>query len=81
MLANKKHKKQEEGRNLYCKIEGKTALEHLHYIETKLEEMRNKLNNDRTQRWRSWVYKYWGHKKKDIYKWMRKDRKRTTHRQ
>ncbi len=33
--------------------------------------MRTKLKNDRTQRWINWVDKSWGHKKKDIYKWIR----------
>ena len=60
-LANKTQEKLEEGRNLYCKLEGNTALEHLHEIETKLEEMRNNLNNDRTQRWISWVENSWAH--------------------
>eukprot|EP00972_Heterocapsa_arctica_P031223 4597906-Heterocapsa_arctica.AAC.1 len=33
--------------------------------------MRTTLNNERSQRWRSWVENLWGHKKKDIYKWIR----------
>eukprot|EP00972_Heterocapsa_arctica_P005862 865289-Heterocapsa_arctica.AAC.1 len=40
-------------------------------IEVKLGEMRTKLKNERTQRWRSWVENSWGHKKTDIYKWIR----------
>eukprot|EP00972_Heterocapsa_arctica_P034635 5099790-Heterocapsa_arctica.AAC.1 len=39
--------------------------------EAKLEEMRTKLKNDRTQRCISWVEHSWGHKKKYIYKWIR----------
>eukprot|EP00972_Heterocapsa_arctica_P102471 15100536-Heterocapsa_arctica.AAC.1 len=33
--------------------------------------MRATLKNDRSQRWRNWVENSWGHKKKDIYKWIR----------
>eukprot|EP00972_Heterocapsa_arctica_P017820 2632902-Heterocapsa_arctica.AAC.1 len=33
--------------------------------------MRTKLKNDRSLRWRNWVENVWGHKKKDIYKWIR----------
>eukprot|EP00972_Heterocapsa_arctica_P006688 977459-Heterocapsa_arctica.AAC.1 len=33
--------------------------------------MRGKLNNERSQRWRSWVEHSWGHKKRDIYNWIR----------
>eukprot|EP00972_Heterocapsa_arctica_P091846 13545674-Heterocapsa_arctica.AAC.1 len=40
-------------------------------MEIKLDGMRVKLKNDRSQRWRSWVENSWGHKKKDIYKWIR----------
>eukprot|EP00972_Heterocapsa_arctica_P016054 2366666-Heterocapsa_arctica.AAC.1 len=71
MLVNKKQEHQEEGQNLHYKLEGKIALEHLDEVETKLEEMRTKLKNDRTQRWRSWVENSRGHKKKDTYKWIR----------
>eukprot|EP00972_Heterocapsa_arctica_P109245 16085915-Heterocapsa_arctica.AAC.1 len=71
MLVNKKHEHKEEGQTLHYTLEGKIALEHLHEIETKLEEMRAKLNNDRTQRWRSWVDNSWGHKHKYIYTWIR----------
>eukprot|EP00972_Heterocapsa_arctica_P048578 7161249-Heterocapsa_arctica.AAC.1 len=68
MLVNKKQEHQEEGQTLLYKLEGNITLEHLHEIETKLAEMRTKLNNDRTQRWRSWVDNSWGHTKKYIYK-------------
>eukprot|EP00972_Heterocapsa_arctica_P097079 14322392-Heterocapsa_arctica.AAC.1 len=54
MLVNEKQEQQEEGKTLHYKIEGKVALEHLQEREAKLEEMRTKLKNDRTQRWRSW---------------------------
>eukprot|EP00972_Heterocapsa_arctica_P082897 12215238-Heterocapsa_arctica.AAC.1 len=54
MLVNKKQEQEEEGHILHYKLEGNTTLEHLHEIEAKFEEMRNNLNNDRTQRWRSW---------------------------
>eukprot|EP00972_Heterocapsa_arctica_P023045 3389975-Heterocapsa_arctica.AAC.1 len=54
MLANKKQEQEEEGNTLHYELEGKVALEHLHDIEAKLEDMRTKLKNDRTQRWRSW---------------------------
>eukprot|EP00972_Heterocapsa_arctica_P104708 15431513-Heterocapsa_arctica.AAC.1 len=36
-----------------------------------MDTMRTKLKNERTQRWRNWVENSWGHKKKDIYKWIR----------
>eukprot|EP00972_Heterocapsa_arctica_P034127 5023779-Heterocapsa_arctica.AAC.1 len=61
MLVNKKQEYKEEGKTLHYKLEGHIALEHLHDIEAKLEEMRTKLKNDRTQRWRSWVENSWGH--------------------
>eukprot|EP00972_Heterocapsa_arctica_P025743 3788775-Heterocapsa_arctica.AAC.1 len=71
MLVNKKHELQDEGQTLYYKLEGNIALEHLHDIEVKLEEMRTTLKNDRTQRWRSWVEHSWGNNEKDIHKWIR----------
>eukprot|EP00972_Heterocapsa_arctica_P002998 441823-Heterocapsa_arctica.AAC.1 len=40
-------------------------------MEEKLDTMRTTLNNERSQRWRSCVETSWGHKKKDIYKWIR----------
>eukprot|EP00972_Heterocapsa_arctica_P034124 5023308-Heterocapsa_arctica.AAC.1 len=55
MLVNKKQEHQEEGQSLHYKLEGNIALEHLQEIEIKLDEMRTKLKNDRSQRWRSWV--------------------------
>eukprot|EP00972_Heterocapsa_arctica_P088031 12981024-Heterocapsa_arctica.AAC.1 len=61
MLVKEKQDNQEEGKTLHHKLEGHIALEHLHEIEATLEEMRTKLKNDRTQRWRSWVEKSWGH--------------------
>eukprot|EP00972_Heterocapsa_arctica_P008715 1278003-Heterocapsa_arctica.AAC.1 len=36
-----------------------------------MDNMRTKLNNTQTQRWRNWVENSWGHKKNDIYKWIR----------
>eukprot|EP00972_Heterocapsa_arctica_P053715 7912825-Heterocapsa_arctica.AAC.1 len=60
MLVNKKQEQQEEGQTRFYKLEGNIALEHLHDIEIKLDEMRTKLKNDRTQRWRSWVETSWG---------------------
>eukprot|EP00972_Heterocapsa_arctica_P005793 856322-Heterocapsa_arctica.AAC.1 len=33
--------------------------------------MRTTLNNERSQRWRSWVDNSWGHNNKYIYKWIR----------
>eukprot|EP00972_Heterocapsa_arctica_P002287 331250-Heterocapsa_arctica.AAC.1 len=51
-LVNNKQEHQDEGQTLHYKLEGSIALEHLHDIEIKLDEMRTKLNNDRTQRWR-----------------------------
>eukprot|EP00972_Heterocapsa_arctica_P093404 13777241-Heterocapsa_arctica.AAC.1 len=71
MLVNNKQEQQEEGNILHYKLEGNVALEHLREIEAKPAEMRTKLNNDRTQRWTSWVDNSWGHTKKDIYKWIR----------
>eukprot|EP00972_Heterocapsa_arctica_P055500 8188639-Heterocapsa_arctica.AAC.1 len=66
MLVNKNQEHKEECQTLHHQLEGNIALEHLHEIETKLEDMRAKLNNDRTQRWRSWVQHPWGHTKKYI---------------
>eukprot|EP00972_Heterocapsa_arctica_P025862 3806287-Heterocapsa_arctica.AAC.1 len=71
MLVNKNQEQQEEGNILRGKLEGKIALEHLKEIEAKLDELRTKLKNERTQIWRSWVGNSWGHKKNDIYKWIR----------
>eukprot|EP00972_Heterocapsa_arctica_P010551 1549351-Heterocapsa_arctica.AAC.1 len=71
MLVNKKQEHQEEGEILHYKLEGHIALEHLHEIEDKLEYMKTKLKNDRTQRGRSWVENSWGHNKTYIYKWIR----------
>eukprot|EP00972_Heterocapsa_arctica_P015418 2271991-Heterocapsa_arctica.AAC.1 len=48
MLVNKKQEQQEEGQTLYYKLEGHVTLEHLHDLDIKLDEMRTKLNNDRT---------------------------------
>eukprot|EP00972_Heterocapsa_arctica_P006449 945086-Heterocapsa_arctica.AAC.1 len=71
MLVNKKQEHQEEGQSLRYKLEGKVALKYLQEIEIKLEEMKTKLKNDRSQRWRNWVENSWGHKKTYIYKWIR----------
>eukprot|EP00972_Heterocapsa_arctica_P051767 7615313-Heterocapsa_arctica.AAC.1 len=71
MLVNKKQEQYEEGQTLHYKLEGKVALKYLKEIEDKLDEMRTRSNNERTQRWRNWVESSWGHKKKDIYKWIR----------
>eukprot|EP00972_Heterocapsa_arctica_P037759 5558459-Heterocapsa_arctica.AAC.1 len=71
MLVNNKQEHYEEGQNLHCKLEGKVALEYLKEIEEQIDDMRTKLNNERTQRWRKWVENSWGHKKKDIHKWIR----------
>eukprot|EP00972_Heterocapsa_arctica_P087781 12944877-Heterocapsa_arctica.AAC.1 len=38
-------------------------------MEEKLDSMRTKLNNERSQGWRSWVENQWAHK--NIYKWIR----------
>eukprot|EP00972_Heterocapsa_arctica_P046077 6797740-Heterocapsa_arctica.AAC.1 len=40
-------------------------------MEIKLDGMRAKLKNDRSQRWRNRVDNSWGHKKKYTYKWIR----------
>eukprot|EP00972_Heterocapsa_arctica_P087782 12944878-Heterocapsa_arctica.AAC.1 len=40
-------------------------------MEEKLDSMRAKLKKSRSQRWRTWVDNSWGHKKNDIYKWIR----------
>eukprot|EP00972_Heterocapsa_arctica_P085707 12629398-Heterocapsa_arctica.AAC.1 len=71
MLVNKKQEKQEEGQTLHYKLEGKVDRKDLQETENKLDEMRAKLKNDRSQRWRNWVENSWGHKKKDSYKWIR----------
>ncbi len=55
MLANKKQETREEGQILRQKLKGKIALEQLQDIATKLDEMRNAFNNERTQRWKIWV--------------------------
>eukprot|EP00972_Heterocapsa_arctica_P075143 11087195-Heterocapsa_arctica.AAC.1 len=59
-----------EGMRLYFKLEN-TGTEAIKYLEDKLDNMRCKLDNERIQRWRSWVENSWSHKKKDIYKWIR----------
>eukprot|EP00972_Heterocapsa_arctica_P073701 10882184-Heterocapsa_arctica.AAC.1 len=64
MLVNKKQEHNEEGQTLHYKLEGNIALEHLHEIETQLEDMITKLKNDRTQRWRSWIEHSWGQQRK-----------------
>eukprot|EP00972_Heterocapsa_arctica_P059509 8774698-Heterocapsa_arctica.AAC.1 len=40
-------------------------------MEEKLGSMRAKLNNERSQRWRSWVDNSLGHKNIYIYEWIR----------
>eukprot|EP00972_Heterocapsa_arctica_P005597 826379-Heterocapsa_arctica.AAC.1 len=67
MLVNKNQEHKEECQTLHYKLEGQIALEHLHEIETQLEDMITKLKNDRTQRWRSWVDNSWGHTHKYIH--------------
>eukprot|EP00972_Heterocapsa_arctica_P108883 16032520-Heterocapsa_arctica.AAC.1 len=64
MLVNKKHNKQEEGQTLHYKLEGKVDRKDLRETEDKLDEMRTKLNNDRSQRWRNWIENSWGHTEK-----------------
>eukprot|EP00972_Heterocapsa_arctica_P011785 1726072-Heterocapsa_arctica.AAC.1 len=71
MLVNKNQEQQEEGQILHYKLEGNIALDNLQEIEIKLDEMRTKLKNDRSQRWRNWAENSWGHKKKTIYKRIR----------
>eukprot|EP00972_Heterocapsa_arctica_P050442 7415987-Heterocapsa_arctica.AAC.1 len=71
MLVNEKQEHYEEGKTLLYTLEGKVALKHLKDIEDNIDDMRTKLNNQRTHRWRNWVESSWGHKKKDIYKWIR----------
>eukprot|EP00972_Heterocapsa_arctica_P005299 784773-Heterocapsa_arctica.AAC.1 len=71
MLVNKKQEKQEEGHTLHYKLEGKIDRKDLEEMEIKLDGMKAKLKNDRSQRWRNWVEHSWGHKKKDIYKCIR----------
>eukprot|EP00972_Heterocapsa_arctica_P047299 6978487-Heterocapsa_arctica.AAC.1 len=55
MLVNKQQEQLEEGKTLHYKLEGTVALKYLNEIEDKLDEMKTKLNNERTQRWRNWV--------------------------
>eukprot|EP00972_Heterocapsa_arctica_P008783 1288376-Heterocapsa_arctica.AAC.1 len=71
MLVNRKQETGEEGVQLLYKLEGKLLLHNLEYMEEKLDNTRTTLNNGRSQRWRSWVDNSWGHKKKDIYTWIR----------
>eukprot|EP00972_Heterocapsa_arctica_P000681 99272-Heterocapsa_arctica.AAC.1 len=59
MLVNNKQEHYEEGKTLRYKL------------EDKIDDMRTKLNNERTHRWRNRVESSWGHNKKDIYKWIR----------
>eukprot|EP00972_Heterocapsa_arctica_P100831 14864330-Heterocapsa_arctica.AAC.1 len=71
MLVNRKQDTGEEGVQLLYKLEGNVLLHNLEEMEEKLDTMRTTLNNERAQRWRSLVENSWGHKKKDIYKWIR----------
>jgi hypothetical protein len=71
MLTNKKQQYGEEGQVLNYKLEGKVALHYLKEIEEQMDNIRNKLKHDRTQRWKTWVETSWANKKKDIYKWIR----------
>eukprot|EP00972_Heterocapsa_arctica_P047481 7002324-Heterocapsa_arctica.AAC.1 len=71
MLVTRKQEAGEEGVQLLYKLEGKIGRQDLAYMEEKLDTMRTKLKNERSQRWRNWVENSWGHKKQDIYKWIR----------
>eukprot|EP00972_Heterocapsa_arctica_P018638 2754854-Heterocapsa_arctica.AAC.1 len=71
MLVNKTQEHYEEGQHLHYKLDGKVAMKYLKEIEEQIDDMRTKLNNERTQRWRNWLDNSWGHKKKYIYKWIR----------
>eukprot|EP00972_Heterocapsa_arctica_P000912 126400-Heterocapsa_arctica.AAC.1 len=71
MLVTKKHEQQEEGQTLHYKLEGEVYRKDLQETEVTLDEIRTKLKNDRSQRWRNWVANSWGHKKKYIYTWIR----------
>eukprot|EP00972_Heterocapsa_arctica_P064047 9449336-Heterocapsa_arctica.AAC.1 len=71
MLVNRKQEAGEEGLQLLYKLEGRIGRQHLTYMEEKLDTMRTTINNERSQRWRSWVDNSWGHKKKYIYKCIR----------
>eukprot|EP00972_Heterocapsa_arctica_P045681 6741264-Heterocapsa_arctica.AAC.1 len=71
MLVNRKQEAGEEGVQLLFKLEGKIGRQDLAYMEEKLDTMRTKLKNERSQRWINWVENSWGHKKKYSYKWIR----------
>jgi hypothetical protein len=59
MLCNKKQQYNDEGQVLSYKLEGKVALHYLKDIEGKMDQLKNKLKNDRTQRWKKWVETSW----------------------
>eukprot|EP00972_Heterocapsa_arctica_P032571 4797914-Heterocapsa_arctica.AAC.1 len=63
MLVNIRQQNSEEGTNLHNKLEGEVALNCLQEIEEHIYNMKTKLKNERTQRWRNWVDNSWGHKK------------------
>eukprot|EP00972_Heterocapsa_arctica_P011626 1703066-Heterocapsa_arctica.AAC.1 len=67
-LVNRKQEAGEEGLRLLYKLEGIIGRQDLEDMEDKLATMRTKLNNERSQRWRSWVENSWGRKKKYMYK-------------
>eukprot|EP00972_Heterocapsa_arctica_P110212 16226886-Heterocapsa_arctica.AAC.1 len=71
ILVNKGKENNNEGVQLLYKLENITGVEAIQALEEKLDTMRTKFNNDRSLRWRNWVENAWGHKEKDIYKWIR----------
>eukprot|EP00972_Heterocapsa_arctica_P044524 6572078-Heterocapsa_arctica.AAC.1 len=71
MLVNRNQDKGEEGVQLFYTLEGSIAYQAIAEHEDKLDIMRGKLNNERSQKWRGWIEHSWGHKKKDIYKCIR----------
>eukprot|EP00972_Heterocapsa_arctica_P109894 16180634-Heterocapsa_arctica.AAC.1 len=71
MLINRNQDKGEEGVQLFYNLEGSIGCQAIAGHEDKLDIMRGKLKHERSQRWRSWVEHSWGHKKKDIYTWIR----------
>eukprot|EP00972_Heterocapsa_arctica_P044951 6633713-Heterocapsa_arctica.AAC.1 len=71
MLVNRKQEEGEEGVQLFYTQEGRIGCQDIADMEENLDSMRAKLNSEMSQRWRSWVDNSWGHKKNDIYKWIR----------
>eukprot|EP00972_Heterocapsa_arctica_P015293 2252807-Heterocapsa_arctica.AAC.1 len=71
MLVIKGKENSGEGVQLLYKLEGIAGIQPIQTLEEMLDIMIGKLKHERSQRWRNWVENSWGHKKKDIDKWIR----------